>query len=144
FAQATTEDSVLDSFHNVLFSAACFREDTGAYSARITVVGHHFKRRRFGQLYRRALRWPELQFTYVGIPLGTEADERQAASGEVEPYSTDLYGCHVPLVQKRAGRKFHAKTHGYQVGAPEIGELLERCLKDGTRIFPGTLPLAKE
>ncbi|KAH9027310.1 hypothetical protein EDB85DRAFT_119403 [Lactarius pseudohatsudake] len=99
FTRAMTEDSALDSSRNGLFSVACFRELAGAYPARITVVGHDFKRRRFEQLHRRALRWPKLHFTYVGIPLGTEADERQAVSGETNaftPYSTDLYGCHAP------------------------------------------------
>ncbi|KAH9027344.1 hypothetical protein EDB85DRAFT_2148628 [Lactarius pseudohatsudake] len=83
---------------------------------------------RFEQLHRRALRWPKLHFTYVGIPLGTEADERQALTNAFTPYSTDMYGCHAPLVQmvqKRAGRNFHAKAHGYHVGAPEMHELLE-------------------
>ena len=83
FTRATTEDAALDSFQNVLFSVARFREVTGVYPARITVVGHDFKRRRFEQLHRRALRWSKLRFTYVGIPLGSEADEREAASGEV-------------------------------------------------------------
>ena len=83
FTRATTEDASLDSFQNVLFSVARFRELTGVYPARITVVGHDFKRRRFEQLHRRALRWPKLHFMYVGIPLGTEADAREAASGEV-------------------------------------------------------------
>ena len=169
FTRATTEDAALDSFQNVLFSVARFRELTGAYPTRITIVGHNFKRRRFEQLHRRALRWPKLHFTYEGIPLRTEADEREAASGEVRemyflrfsdltlffslppqlvnaftPYSTDLYGCHAPLVRKRAGRNFHARTHGYHVGAPEMRELLEWCPKNGTRIFSGALPWTKE
>jgi hypothetical protein len=83
FKRATTEDAALDSFQNVLFSIARFRELTGAYPSRITIVGHNFKRRRFEQLHRHALRWPKLRFTYEGIPLGTETDEREAASGEV-------------------------------------------------------------
>lgn len=148
FTRATTEDAALDSFQNVLFSIARFRELTGAYPTRITIVGHNFKRRRFEQLHRRALRWPKLHFTYEGVPLGSETDEREAASGELvnafTPYSTDLYGCHAPLVQKRAGRNFHARTHGYHVGAPEMRELLEWCPKDGTRIFSGALPWTKE
>ncbi|KAH9016947.1 hypothetical protein EDB85DRAFT_2155538 [Lactarius pseudohatsudake] len=105
-----------DSFQNGLFSVARFRKPTGAYPAR------------FEQLHRRALPWPKLHFTYVGIPLGTEADERQALTNAFTPYSTDMYGCHAPLVQmvqKRAGRNFHAKAHGYHVGAPEMHELLE-------------------
>ena len=158
------------------FPVARFREVTGVYPARITVIGHDFKRRRFEQLHRRALRWSKLRFTYVGIPLGTVADEREAAFGEVgisfprssfpllcnlncfshllptilqranafTPYSSDLYGCHVPLVQKRAGRNSYSKAHGYYVAAPEMRVLLERCPKDGTRIFPGARSWAKE
>jgi hypothetical protein len=60
------------------------------------------------------------------------------------PYSKDLYGCHAPLSQKRAGRNFHMRTHGYHVGAPELRELLEWCPKDGIQIFPGILPWGKE
>jgi len=54
----------LDSFQDVLFFTAHFRETTGAYTTRITVVGHDFKRRRFE---KRHLRWPKLRFTYIGI-----------------------------------------------------------------------------
>jgi hypothetical protein len=79
----TIEDAALDSFQNVLFSIARFRELTGRYPARITVVGHDFKRRRFEDLHRLAIRWPKPRFTYEGVPLGSEADEREAAAGEV-------------------------------------------------------------
>jgi hypothetical protein len=167
FTQVTIEDAALDSFQNVLFSIARFRELTGVYPSRITVVGHDFKRRRFEGLHRLALRWPKFRFTYEGVPLGSEPDEREAAAGEVRfsdfrtisvshlsilpqlanafsPYSKDLYGCHAPLSQKRAGRNFHMRTHGYHVGAPELRELLEWCPKDGIQIFPGTLPWGKE
>jgi len=83
FTRVTIEDAALDSFQNVLFSIARFRELTGAYPMRITVVGHDFKRRRFEGLHRLALRWPKHRFTYAGVPLGSEADEREAAAGEV-------------------------------------------------------------
>ena len=93
FTRATTEDAALDSFQNVLFSIARFRELTGTYPTRITIVGHNFKRRRFEQLHRHALRWPKLHFTYEGVPLGSEADEREAASGEVRTRSFFLQFC---------------------------------------------------
>ena len=83
FTRVTIEDAALDSFQNVLFSIARFRELTGVYPKRITVVGHDFKRRRFEGLHRLALRWPKIRFTYEGVPLGSEADEREAAAGEV-------------------------------------------------------------
>jgi hypothetical protein len=83
FPRATTEDAALDSYQNVLFSVARFHELTGAYPSRVTVVGHAFKRRRFEQLHRLALRWPKTRFAYEGLPLRNEADEREAAAGEV-------------------------------------------------------------
>jgi hypothetical protein len=83
FSRVTTEDAALDSFQNVQFSIARFRELTGAYPTTITVVGHDFKRRRFEQLHRHALRWPKARFIYEGVPLRNEADEREAAAGEV-------------------------------------------------------------
>lgn len=83
FARVTTEDAALDSFQNVLFSIARFREFTGAYPTRITIVGHDFKHRRFEQLHRLALRWPKIRFMYEGVPLRSEADEREATAGEV-------------------------------------------------------------
>ena len=46
-------------------------------------MGHDFKHRRFEQLHRLALRRPKLDFTYEGVPLRSEADEREAAAGEV-------------------------------------------------------------
>jgi len=92
----------------VLFSLARFRELTGAYPAHITVVGHAFKRRRFEQLHRLALRWPKTRFAYEGVPLGNEADEREAAASEVRPSapSTTLpfsfnFFFFYPLVGKR-------------------------------------------
>ncbi len=75
-----TEDAALDSYQNVLFSLARFRELTGANPAHITVVGHAFKRRRFEQLHRLALRWPRTRFAYEGVPLGNEADEREGTN----------------------------------------------------------------
>ncbi len=46
FQRATTEDFALDSFENVLFSLARFREVTGRWPAKVTVVGFEMKRAR--------------------------------------------------------------------------------------------------
>ncbi|KAI0288621.1 hypothetical protein BC826DRAFT_885459, partial [Russula brevipes] len=72
FTRVSTENAVLDSVQNVLFSIAHFLELAGAYLTRITVVGHDFNRRRFERLHRLALRWPQLRFTYEGVPLANE------------------------------------------------------------------------
>ena len=79
--RATTEDHALDSYQNLLFSIARFHEYTGRWPSRITVVGYEFKRRRFTELHRAALRWPADRFEYVGID--AQGDSEAARQGEV-------------------------------------------------------------
>ena len=80
--RATTEDSALDSFQNLLYSIARFHEYTGRYPSHITVVGYEFKSRRFTELHRAALRWPRERFHYIGID--AEGEELiKAREGEV-------------------------------------------------------------
>ncbi|KAH9022819.1 hypothetical protein EDB85DRAFT_1895058 [Lactarius pseudohatsudake] len=126
FTRATTEDAALDSFQNVLFSVVRFRELTGAYSPRITVVGHDFKRRRFGRLYQRTAL---AQAPHVGIPLGTEADERQAVSGEV-----DLYDCHAPTQTPTGTTSVRQKCASCWSGVRGMarGSFLAPFLQNGT------------
>jgi hypothetical protein len=71
------------NYGNVLIPITCFCELTGADRVRITAVGHNLKRRRFEDLHRLAIHWPTHRFTYEGVPLGSEADEREVAVGEV-------------------------------------------------------------
>lgn len=57
----------MDSYQNLLFSIARFREFTGRFPHKITIVGYDFKRQRFTELHRKALRWPPHKFEYVGL-----------------------------------------------------------------------------
>lgn len=57
----------MDSYQNLLFSIARFREYTGHFPHKITIVGYDFKRQRFTDLHRQALRWPSHKFNYVGV-----------------------------------------------------------------------------
>lgn len=47
FYRATTEEFALDSFENVLFSLARFKEMTGRWPERMTVIGFEMKRARY-------------------------------------------------------------------------------------------------
>jgi len=89
FNRTTTENHALDSFQNLLFSIARFHEYTGRYPAHITVVGYNMKRRRFSDLHRSAIRWPDASFDYVGID--PERDELTVAQqGEVRSFVSSL------------------------------------------------------
>jgi hypothetical protein len=82
FTRTTTEDYALDSFQNLLFSIARFHEYTGSYPVQITVVGYEFKRARFMDLHRAALRWPIEKFHYIGED-PDDVHNSTAADGEV-------------------------------------------------------------
>ena len=82
YKRATTESYALDSYQNLLFSIARFHEFTGHFPRNITVVGYEFKRKRFVDLHRAAIRWPLHQFQYVGVDADDE-ESQSAQQGEV-------------------------------------------------------------
>ncbi|KLO17696.1 hypothetical protein SCHPADRAFT_821127 [Schizopora paradoxa] len=135
YERATTEDYALDSFQNLLFSVARFREVTGHYPTRVTIVGYAMKHRRYEELHRKALRWPldSEYWKYYGIDMEDEEERERAIEGEIEngykPYETDLYGCHGTLLEKRRLRNVHHRAHPYFTSAPELAELLAWCPK---------------
>ena len=74
--RTTTELGALDSYQNLLFSLVRFRELTRRYPRRITLISYAFKRQRFEQLHRRAIRFPADRFAFVGIdPPAIAADK---------------------------------------------------------------------
>lgn len=105
-ARITTENFALDSFENVVFSTARFREYTGRYPSRLTVISYGMKQKGFHQLHAKAIRWPieglhngERQFSYIGID--DQCDTTAPYEGEkmngFELFEKDLYGSHGTL-----------------------------------------------
>lgn len=148
FLRATTEDYALDSFQNLLFSIARFHEYTGHYPIEITVVGYEFKRLRFIDLHRTAIRWPIQRFHYIGIDPEdghnlTAAEEGERESGYL-PFSNDSYGCHSILLAKRRQRNPFVRFHSYYTSCPELQSLFDWCptASDGgeAALFKGDLP----
>mmetsp|Transcript_69908 Transcript_69908/g.138523 ORF Transcript_69908/g.138523 Transcript_69908/m.138523 type:complete len:358 (-) Transcript_69908:188-1261(-) len=130
-----------DSFENLLFSLCRFYEASGRYPSRVTVVSFGFKRRRFLELHRAALRLPRSHFDYVGVdPRGLSLD---TLAGELahssKPFERDPYGCAQPeLRHKRTTRNpFRRGASGYEQSCPAIAPLLTHC---GIAIFRGRLP----
>ena len=87
FERSTTENYALDSFQNLLFSIARFHEFTGHFPSAITIVGYDFKKPRFTDLHREALRWPIDKFNYVGVD-PKDGHREDAMQGEVGTPST--------------------------------------------------------
>jgi hypothetical protein len=119
-----------------------FKEVTGNYPTRITVVGFDFKAHRFNELHRHAIGFPAEQFTYVGmIPTAPSFDHTKAASGEqaaLHAFIGDLYGCNTPaLADKRMARNPFRRSTPYELACPELKSLLSWCGPDAYR---GALP----
>lgn len=89
-ARATTENYALDSHQNLLFSIARFREFTGHFPSKITVIGYEFKRARFTELHREAMRWPAGKFTYIGVDPDHDGSTN-AVEGEVRIYILSVW-----------------------------------------------------
>ena len=128
-----TEDFARDSYENLLFSICRFRQITGRYPALVRVVGFEFKRRRFVDLHRAAIRYDVSRFEYIGIdpPGADERKQHQLAAAEMRasvlPFRADPYGCHVPLLTKRLGRNPFARAVPYPSGCSELRPLLSWC-----------------
>ncbi|KAF9528510.1 hypothetical protein CPB83DRAFT_313950 [Crepidotus variabilis] len=149
FGRATTENYALDSYQNLLFSISRFHEYTGCFPSQITIVGYEFKRARFEELHRTAIRWPKHLFNYLGVdPDHSYASNSRAIQGERQngyiPYTLDRYGCHTMLIDKRRQRNRHARFHPYDTSVPELVPLLDWCpgeSQSGTNtLFEGDLP----
>lgn len=133
-ARTTTEEFATDSFENLMFSVCRFREITGRYPDKITMVSFTFKQRRFEEMHSHALRWPIDRFAYLGVdpPPSTGFDLQESQKGELEnaarPFETDPYGCHTPVLQqKRRDRNPFSRTPPYPLTCPDMSELLSWC-----------------
>ena len=139
--RAQLEAQARDSLENLLFSLCRYHELVGAYPERVTVVSFGFKRRRFEELHRRALRLPRATFSFVGIdppdlPANVPAAER---ANSYKEFQADPYGCRDPsLRRKRADRNPFRRSISYPDGCPELAPLIEGCPDGG--LYDGPLP----
>lgn len=125
------EEHARDSYENLLFSICRFREVAGHYPSKVTVVGFDFKQERFSALHRRAIGFPEANFSYVGLrPQHSKFDHAKAARGEQEvlrSFKLDLYACAAALAEKKDVRNPFRRTVPYQLACPELRALLAWC-----------------
>lgn len=102
-----TEDFARDSFENLLFSVARFRELAGRLPERIVVVSFGFKAYRFTELHRTAMRFPSERFYFAGLDPVVESENpppELGFAGEAPPpaaSSPPLQHLEVSLVPPR-------------------------------------------
>jgi hypothetical protein len=139
--RATTEEFARDSFENLLFGIARFRECTGHFPQSIEVVGWKFKRERF-DFHRQTIRWPsgDAHYTYHGV--NDPIDLARSLDGEARTlaaFREDPFGTQGPLWSKRGGRNPFQQRPPYAETCPEIAGLLRHeSANEGD--FDGILP----
>jgi hypothetical protein len=135
--RSVTEEFALDSYENLLFSIARFKEVTGRYPAHITVVGYGMKRRRFTDLHRAAIGFPIDRWDYIGFD--DDGDTTHQYDGELKygytPFLSSPSGCHPPLSIKRVNRNPFFRYHPYHTSCPEMAELFEWCPPQRGQVF---------
>jgi len=139
--RALTEEYARDSFENLIFSVCRFREVVGRYPKNITVISFSFKKMRFIEQHRAAIRFPRERFFFEGLdPVGAQ-NRLKAVTSEhdnaVVPFEKDPYGCRPPLSDKRDSRNPFNRVQSYPRGCPELGALMSYC---GSGTFQGPLP----
>ena len=140
--RSVLEVAARDSFENLLFAVCRFREAAGRYPQRVSVVSFGFKRRRFVELHRAALRFPRSRFAYVGVDppnLGLDV-LRGELSHSAKPFERDPYGCAQPeLRAKRSGRNPFRRSvaAGYAQSCAALAPLLAHCEPS---LYAGALP----
>mmetsp|Transcript_20069 Transcript_20069/g.80487 ORF Transcript_20069/g.80487 Transcript_20069/m.80487 type:complete len:237 (+) Transcript_20069:419-1129(+) len=134
-----TEEHARDSFENLSFSLCRFRELTGRYPSKTTIVSFKFKQRRFLDMHAEALSLPKSSLHYLGVdpPAMDEAMSGELSSAAL-PFEVDPNGCqHTILTSKRAMRNPFARTIPYPAGCPEMSDVLLHC---GDSKFSGHVP----
>lgn len=122
--RATTEEFARDSYENLLFAICRFREWTGSYPSRISVVSWPFKAARF-EIHRAALRIPESIFEFLGH--GRPSDPIAAESGEAKvlhAFARDPHG--IQMSDKRNQRNPFNRCNPYATNCPELRPFLRR------------------
>lgn len=121
---------------NSLFSICRFKEVTGRFPTKISVVSFTFKRRRFETLHAPAIRWAASKFSYLGVnpPPNTGFNLEKSRQGELQnsakPFEDDPYGCGGVLRKKRLERNPFYRTAPYPLSCPEMQNIFSWCGPD--------------
>lgn len=128
-----TEEFARDSFENVLFSIARFKQITGAYPKKVSIVGFEFKMHRFINLHLKTIKFDMNSTGYVGIdpkpPYDPESKEymnyyKDLRESEhkyaVSEFEKDPLGNGAVLRSKKESRNPFNRCHGYTITSPEL------------------------
>lgn len=123
----TTEEFALDSFDNLLYSIARFKETTTLYPDYITVCGFGFKEERFLQFHSKAIDFPIDRINCISYgpnPNYNTKDEidkyftnlkKAENKNALSLFAKDWYGTCDPLLNKKVSRNLYHRTARYEI-----------------------------
>jgi hypothetical protein len=109
------EEYARDSFENLLFSITLFKQQTGRWPEKVTIVGWIFKKKRF-DLHRQALQWPKSRFLYIGVNNPDSEKLQEALTGEknkVDSVTKDLFLMGPEWISQREQRDPFQRKYPY-------------------------------
>lgn len=140
-SRVTTEEFSRDSFDNVLYSIARFKECVGRFPEKLTIISWAFKEERF-QLHTRSIHWPTPKYQFFGVGNPDSLIPAEAAeSRTLEQFKEDPYGygsSNGGLGRKKQARNPYRRQHGYSTSCPELAFIL--TWKGPTRLSEKDVP----
>ena len=133
------EEYARDSFENLLFAIALFRQVLGRWPSAISVVGWTFKAERY-DLHRSALKWPKARFTYIGVnnPNGAALEAAHCAEkARLDAAKNDLYLVGSDWAAQRERRDPFHRRHPYHDVDPLLAAFFDFA---GTDKFKAQFP----
>ena len=123
----------------MLFSLCRFKQLTGNYPDKISVVSLKFKKQRFVDYHRAAVKFPASRFFYYSNNGETSSEKLESSEFEnaLKHFQNDPYGCGDFLRGKKATRNVMRKHVPYPQGCAEMSGLFTAC---GNHIYEGRLP----
>jgi hypothetical protein len=147
------EEYARDSFENLLFSICRAYAVRKQYPHQLTVVGFKFKEKRFRDLHRLAVGWPEDRFHYVGVdqatfngketPVISESILDSERRNAFDLFKHDPFGCRDALAEKKQSRDPFLRTDlaAIKLACPRMEALFDVCSSSSYIRFRGsTLP----
>lgn len=151
-ARCGVETNATDSMQNLLFSILRFKQLTGSYPSRVTIITHAFKELRFLELHAPAIKYPANVIRAFGInPPMTLAELRDVQDGErkrgYDPFVSDPYGAGPLLGQKRIARGWNTETT--EILSSGLDDEVKRLLQwnggaNGNETFNERLPWERD
>lgn len=142
--RTTTEEFSRDSFDNVLFSIARFKECVGHLPEKFIIVSWTFKQARF-DFHTWSIRWPQAKYQFVGF--GVPEDEEKAKLSEtntLKAFKLDVSGygttTDAALGIKKAARNPFRRQHGYSTSCPDMAPVL--AWRGQSRVLQTDVPWA--